>query len=239
MAVLEVGGMLTFLALSASIAYAAAQAFMHTDAGAWVLLVLLLGYVGGDLFTGFIHYFADNFGSETTPVLGRTFVFRFRQHHVEPRHICTLDFRELNGSHMLVSIPFLLPIALLPIAEGGWALALGLFGWSTLASGVFTAQVHRWSHDRQQPPLVRFLQRTRVILSPEHHALHHRRPHDVHFCITNGWLNGTLDRLRVWDHLTDVFVWMGVPQADDSVLGSARRQAREQAVLDDAIAAGE
>lgn len=231
--------MLTFLALTCTIAYGAAQGGTLALAP-WLLAALMLGYVAGDLFTGFIHYFADNFGSETTPVLGPAFVYRFRQHHVEPRHICTLNFRELNGSHMLVSIPFLLPFALLPSAEGGWPLVLALFGWSTLASGVFTAQVHRWAHDREQPALVRLLQRTRLILSPEHHAHHHRRPYDVHFCITNGWLNGLLDRLRVWDRLTDLFVWMGVPQADDSVLGSARRQQRERAAFhDEAIAASE
>lgn len=224
MLVLEVSAMLTFVGTSGWIGLEVAEGAGQHGAWAWALLPLIvLGYVAADLLTGFFHFFADNFGSERTPVLGPAFVFRFRQHHALPKHICTLSFRQLNGSHVLVAIPLLLPIAWLPIASSGWALSLAVFGWTMLFFGVATNQIHRWAHDARCPAWVRPLQRMRLILSPEHHAIHHRRPHDLHFCITNGWLNALLDRYAVWHHLADLLVALGMPQAPESVLGRARR----------------
>jgi ubiquitin-conjugating enzyme E2 variant len=43
---------------------------------------------------------------------------------------------------------------------------------------------------------VRALQRARLILSPEHHAIHHAAPQDKYYCITVGWMNPVLERLR-------------------------------------------
>ena len=42
---------------------------------------------------------------------------------------------------------------------------------------------------------VHWLQRAGLILSPEHHAIHHAAPHDRHYCITVGWMNPMLDKL--------------------------------------------
>jgi ubiquitin-conjugating enzyme E2 variant len=36
----------------------------------------------------------------------------------------------------------------------------------------------------------------RLILSPEHHDLHHRHPYADNYCITNGWMDGPLRFLR-------------------------------------------
>jgi hypothetical protein len=226
MFVLEVAGLLAFVLASLSIAIEVGQGVALFGPWALAILVLIpLGYVAADLFTGFFHFFADNFGSVRTPILGPAFVFRFRQHHSDPKLICTLSFRELNGSHVLLSAPILLPIALfVPIATTTWGLVFGTFVWSTMFFGVFTNQIHRWAHDDHQSAFVRLLQRTRLTLSPEHHDRHHRLPHDLHFCITNGWLNPLLDRWGVWHVVADVLIFLGVPQAPESVFGSARRR---------------
>jgi hypothetical protein len=234
MIVLESVSVVAFALISLKLALDVGQGI--ATHGAWALAVVLLlplGYIAADLFTGFFHFFADNFGSERTPILGPAFVFRFRQHHTEPKLICTLGFLGLNGSHILLSLPILLPLALLvPIATTGWGLALGTFGWSMMFFAVFTNQIHRWAHDEHPSAVVGVLQRTRLMLSPEHHAHHHRPPHDRHFCITNGWLNGVLDRFGVWHHIADLLIALGVPQAPESVLGTVRRrQLAEQRAL--------
>lgn len=226
MFVLEMAGLLTFALASSKIAVDVGYGIAAY--GPWALAVFVLiplGYIAADLFTGFFHFFADNFGSERTPFLGPAFIFRFRQHHADEKMICQLSFRELNGSHILCSTPIIVPLAMLvPIATSGWGLAFGTFAWSMMFFSVFTNQIHRWVHDDDRSPLIHLLQRTRILLSPEHHEVHHRVPHDVHFCITNGWLNPLLDRFRIWHHIADLLVALGVPQAPESVLGSARRR---------------
>jgi ubiquitin-conjugating enzyme E2 variant len=194
----------------------------------WVSLVALLalplGYIAADLFTGFSHFFADNFGSNDTPFLGHALIFRFRQHHEFPLIICGLGFRELNGGLALAMLPLLLANAFcVPVSSTLWGLFLGTFLWSMALFGAATNQIHRWSHDSKCPAWVRPLQKSGLILSPRHHAAHHRAPHHLHFCITNGWFNKVLDDYNVWHHIADFFIAIGMDQAPESVMGTKRQ----------------
>ncbi len=225
---LEVAAALTFALASAKIVFDLGLGI--AGLGPWALgfvAVVPLSYAAADLATGFVHFLVDNFGSERTPVLGRAFVVRFRRHHADPTEICRLGFREINGNSMMVAVPIVVPLALAldldPIAASGWGLAVGAFVWLATVFGVFTNQIHRWAHDEDRPAWVRPLQRLGLLLSPDHHQVHHRLPHDEHFCITNGWLNPLLDRFGVWHHAADVLVALGLPQVETSVFGKARR----------------
>jgi ubiquitin-conjugating enzyme E2 variant len=42
---------------------------------------------------------------------------------------------------------------------------------------------------------VRWLQSTRLVLRPDHHQIHHTKPFNMHYCITNGWLNPLLNKI--------------------------------------------
>ena len=64
--------------------------------------------------------------------------------------------------------------------------------------GVPTNQIHYWAHSPQPPAWVAWLQRRRLILSPDHHDLHHASPFATHYCITTGWCNSLLARLGFW-----------------------------------------
>lgn len=231
---MEWAAILAFLVCSVWIGSQVARAF--DSFGAWALLVLAvlpLAYIAADLFTGFGHFFADNFASVDTPIIGHALVFRFRQHHDFPTIICGLSFRELNGGLALVTMPAILPTAAwMPIADTAWGLGAGVFVWATCLFSALTNQVHRWAHDGRCPAWVKPLQRTRLVLSPAHHAKHHHAPYHLHFCITHGWLNVALDRSGVWHRLADLLVMLGVPQAEESVMG--RHRSRE---LSEAIAA--
>src|SRR4029079_9769245 len=61
---------------------------------------------------------------------------------------------------------------------------------------VATNQFHKWAHADNPPAIARPLQRWGLILSPQHHAIHHRTPHDRHYCITVGWMNPVLNAVR-------------------------------------------
>jgi plasmanylethanolamine desaturase len=194
--------------------------------GPWAVLGIvcfLAGMVVADLFTGFGHFFADNFGSVDTPILGHVLIYRFRQHHELPQLICQGSFREINGGLCLL----MFPIPALYLAMGGPAPSLtgvmaGCFLLGLALFGAGTNQVHRWAHDVKVPAAVAFLQGTGLLLSKKRHSIHHRAPYHLHFCITNGLINPLLDRTRAWHHLADLLAWMGVPQAEESVMGHRR-----------------
>lgn len=163
-----------------------------------IVLSAITGYIFADFLSGFVHFLGDTFGSETTPIIGAAFVQPFRKHHTDPEDITKHGFVETNGHNCLVSIPVMMIMAhvlfkyVVVSAAAGFAFATSYF----LILGVFlTNQFHKWAHLKRAPAPIRFLQRTRLILSPAHHKIHHTSPYTRYFCITTGWLNFTLDRL--------------------------------------------
>lgn len=166
----------------------------------FLLLVLsaIVGYILADFLSGFVHFLGDTFGSETTPIIGSAFIQPFREHHTDPEGITRHGFIETNGHNCLVSIPVMMIMAHVLVKYAvistlaGFVFATSYF----LILGVFlTNQFHKWAHMKNTIAPIRFLQRTRLILSPTHHKIHHTSPYTRYFCITTGWLNFTLDRL--------------------------------------------
>ena len=78
----------------------------------------------------------------------------------------------------------------------GAGLALAFFG------GIFmTNQFHKWAHLEEPPAWIAMLQDCRLILSPDHHDVHHTPPFDKYYCITTGWLNRPLAAVQFWARL--------------------------------------
>jgi len=175
------------------------RALSAVDGGwQWACLALsaLGGYLFADFLSGVTHWAGDTLGDESTPLFGPNFVRPFREHHTDEKGITRHDFIETNGNSCIVSLPvvFLL-VFLMPKTTGVAFYASAVMGFCTWF--VFcTNQFHKWAHADQVPRLVRLLQRTHLILSPEHHAIHHAAPHDKYYCITVGWMNPLLFRLR-------------------------------------------
>ncbi|WP_210410814.1 fatty acid desaturase CarF family protein [Leptospira sarikeiensis] len=165
----------------------------------WILLaqivvLLLISYITADFFSGFVHFLGDSFGNENTPYIGPAFIFPFRDHHVDPKGITRHDFVETNGNNCLVSLPILLYCFFAPIEAG--VFPWGRTFWIFVLIGIFfTNQIHKWAHQDNPTRFIRFMQRKRWILSPEHHQVHHTRPYDTYFCITTGWLNPILHKI--------------------------------------------
>ena len=164
----------------------------------WAILVFSVpaGLLAADFVSGLAHWLADRVLSEDTPFFGPYFVRPFREHHRDPQGILFHDWVETNGNTCISAAP-LLVLALVAVESTPGtgrnaigALALSLAGWLCL-----TNQIHKWAHTESPSRWVRALQRSRLVLSPAHHARHHRAPHDVRYCITTGWANPTLDRM--------------------------------------------
>jgi len=170
----------------------------------WIGFAALTGYLISDFLSGLVHWAGDTVGDESTPVFGPNFVRPFRHHHVDPVDIARHDFVETNGNNCIVVAPVLLAIILtIPDTTGVWFYGAVIATFTTLF--VFcTNQFHKWAHMPSAPGWIRALQRTGLILSPEHHAVHHASPHDRHYCITVGWMNPVLDRLGFFRTLETV-----------------------------------
>lgn len=163
---------------------------------------LLLALLAADFISGVVHFLADNFGSPETPIVGRLFIFPFREHHADPLAITRHSFLETNGASCLVSLPALGVTLWATDAERDALLRFWLFCF--FVAILATNQVHKWAHMANPPRTVRLLQSSRLILSPRSHAIHHTAPHDRYYCITTGWLNYPLSWARFFPWLTQL-----------------------------------
>ncbi|MCA9586990.1 MAG: fatty acid desaturase family protein [Myxococcales bacterium] len=187
--------------------------------GWWVPLAMLVGILTADFVSGFVHWAFDTWGSVDTPVFGRLAIRTFRHHHVDQKAITRHDFIETNGHNFGLST--ILGVTGLLTVQSETATMVGTFVGMSLIAGIFfvalTSQVHKWAHMDHPPAVVAFLQRTRLVLSPEHHSLHHSAPYNRNYCITVGWMNGPLRAVRFFETLerviTAVTGW--VPREDD------------------------
>lgn len=173
-------------------------------------LGIFCGSVLADVGSGFVHWFWDTWGKSTWPVVGPLFVRPFREHHIDPTDITRHDFIETNGLSAFGMLPFL---GLALWVGGFWAIMF----LSASALILVTNQIHKWAHTKKLPWIIRFLQRTHLILSPKMHATHHAHPHMTHYCITHGWCNFVLDKLCIFRFLERCGMRVGArPRAEES-----------------------
>jgi ubiquitin-conjugating enzyme E2 variant len=164
----------------------------------WLALTALgLAYVAADFVSGLVHWAADTWGTPDWPVVGRALIRPFREHHVDQLAITRHDFIETNGNNCFISIPIAVGVALLPQGQeltGNFFAAVFTFGM--LFSVFLTNQFHKWSHMERPPLAVQWLQRLHLVLPRDHHAVHHAPPFSKYYCITVGWMNEPLHRIR-------------------------------------------
>ena len=174
-------------------------------------LAFPLALVAGDFVGGLVHWAADTYFSEDTPVVGAALIKPFRQHHLFPRDICTHTFVSIVGNVCILAVPILaLCLYLLWVSQHGLlafgVLCTALMTAATVATNVF----HKWAHQENPSAGVRWLQRMRLVLEPQHHQVHHTEPFEMHYCITNGWLNPLLNRIGFFRKLESILRTVGV-----------------------------
>ena len=191
---LEIAGIVVFLSGCVYLGVL----FTRTLGALALVLCMMGGYLLSDLLSGVVHWIGDTIGTENSPVIGRHFVTPFRMHHIDPKDITRHDFIETNGNNSIVSVPVIAGVWLMLPAERGWL----FYACVVVAYSAFfvfcTNQFHKWAHADQAPRVARMAQRLGIILRPSHHDIHHAAPHDKYYCITVGWLNPILAKLRVF-----------------------------------------
>ena len=174
----------------------------------WIILAVssATGYAIADLVSGLVHWMADRFGSEHTPILGANFIRPFREHHSDPKAITQHDFIETNGSSCILSTPFLAVAFFTFPPTPSFFSSFLLAGTLAFCLAIFaTNQFHKWAHSDSAPRFLNLLRRASLILTPEHHDVHHSEPFERNYCITVGWWNPVLERLDVFAHVETLF----------------------------------
>lgn len=177
-------------------------------------LAIPLALVLGDFVGGLVHWGGDTYFSEDTPVLGSALIKPFRQHHIFPRDICTHTFVSLVGNVCILAVPVLaLCLYLLWVSHHGLIAFAILCTTLMVAATVGTNVFHKWAHQEKPSAGVRWLQRMRLVLEPSHHNLHHTEPFNLHYCITNGWLNPLLNKIKFFRRLEATLGFLGIKTA--------------------------
>jgi hypothetical protein len=161
----------------------------------YVATTAVSGYLVADFLSGVVHWAGDTIGDQNTPIFGANFVTPFRYHHIDPKDITRHDFVETNGNNCIVIAPILAVLLLVTPRSAGWffyACAVMAF---TSCFILCTNQFHKWAHEDHPGRWVRAMQSAGLILSPEHHSIHHASPQDKSYCITVGWMNPLLDKI--------------------------------------------
>ncbi|MEY2580857.1 MAG: hypothetical protein QOE09_706 [Ilumatobacteraceae bacterium] len=157
-----------------------------------VIVLVLAAYAVADLASGIVHFLLDNFGSPDTPVIGQKFVKPFRDHHVDPMAMTQGDFIAVNADNVFVCLPVIIPVFF--FLDTGAHPYGGVFIVGLVAGVIMTNQLHKWAHMPRVPRLVAAAQRSGVVLSKEHHSVHHSGAYDSNYCITWGHLDLLLNR---------------------------------------------
>jgi ubiquitin-conjugating enzyme E2 variant len=196
----------------------------------WLMAsAFMTGFVLADFVSGFVHWLADTWGSPDVPIIGQALIRPFREHHVDQKEITRHDFIETNGNNCFISIVPAVGAALIPLDD-----AVNVFAATAIFSVtlwvLFTNQFHKWAHLDAPPRWVALLQRLNLVLPRDHHAVHHTAPYAKYYCITVGWLNEPLHRLRFFQTLERIVTaTTGVVPREDDIGARAA-----QAILDEA-----
>jgi plasmanylethanolamine desaturase len=204
---LEIAGIALFLGVLLYLSVRIALTVTGSNQLGLVLACLAIGFLGADFISGMVHWVGDTLWDVSTPVIGKHFIRPFREHHIDPKAITHHDFYETNGNNCIASMPVLGAVAPVMPAEPGWSFYICSVVVFTSWFVFWTNQFHKWAHADHPPRIARLLQRWGVILTPTHHDIHHAAPHDKYYCITVGWMNPVLSRLRFFRALEHLVGW--------------------------------
>jgi hypothetical protein len=182
-----------------------AEQLGHFVVSSILFALSFIAYLMADFVSGFVHFLGDNFGNDQTPFFGPTFILPFRTHHVDPIDITRHGFMETNGNNCLVSLPPLIATFFLLNTSHPLLYFLSYLVCAFLLGIFATNQFHKWAHlPVVKSPVIKFLQEKKLILGPAHHQVHHTSPYDRYYCITVGWLNAPLEKIKFFETILKI-----------------------------------
>ena len=161
------------------------------SAGEWAATLVTVGlaYWTSDLGTGIFHWSVDNYGSKSTPLLGKV-IDAFQGHHKYPWTITKRQWA--NNIHTTCLAPLVFTTPTLLLNERATDL---IFVSVFTAMIVLSQQFHAWSHMKKSelPQAVLAAQDLGLLIRRRDHGQHHKAPFEGKYCIVSGAWNPVLD----------------------------------------------
>lgn len=151
--------------------------------------------LAADFAAGLIHWIEDAYIREDTPWVGCWIGRTNTMHHHLPRRMTQNTWWQSNWD-LLLAMSLVVVVSAL----------LGCLTWQVWLFAIVAGnanEVHKWSHRtrRENGRLISLLQDLRLLQTPQHHAIHHTNPKEVHYCPVTNAVNPVLDALRFWSGL--------------------------------------
>jgi len=161
-----------------------------------IALGLPAGVFLADALSGIVHWFCDTHFRPETTLIGPMLIAPFREHHRDPAALGRHGVFERNGNNCVAALPLLAFGAFgnWQLTRAGEAFGIGCLGAAAITV-CLTNQIHAWAHASAVPPVVRWLQRSRILLAPERHARHHDGSYTCAYAVVSGWSNRWLDQV--------------------------------------------
>lgn len=178
-----------------------------------IAVVLLLDFV-----SGVFHWLEDSYGKPEWPLLGKWVTIPNIIHHHEPTYFTRHSW--FKSAEILL----LFGIGILAVA---WF--LDVLTWQVLlfvAIGINANEIHKWNHlpHRKISKVVSFLQRSKILQTPSHHARHHKDSKDTNYCVITNIINPLLESVDFWRKLERfIFRYSGIEKRPDLTALSSRK----------------
>jgi hypothetical protein len=156
------------------------------------IIKILIGILLADFIMGVYHWLKDTYYSPFTPIIGKTFIWSSRLHHIRPRYVTEFTDKALFISSAKWTLIWMAPLCYL---TGITPLMVSLF--LTIA---LNDVIHKYAHlsDPERPYWATFLQQIYIFQSYDEHHLHHISPHEVNYCPITPYLNIILEKTNFW-----------------------------------------
>lgn len=159
---------------------------------AWWLANMFVGLLIGDFLTGIFHWWEDTYCTfNVGGWLGNNICHPNLVHHKDQAAFTKSSFWQINYIQFLGAAPFVIFFGYFQIYTLMFAAIFAAFG----------NQVHVWCHKKTNLPFVPIMQKAGWLQNPEHHAEHHKLPHDKHYCVLTNFMNPLLESLDFWRNL--------------------------------------
>jgi hypothetical protein len=153
---------------------------------------VLYGWVAIDFLSGLLHMALDHIHPQEQTKWYQRLAYGFQQHHTHPHLIVTDPFWFQNREAHILG---LMVLAASFLTENSYGIVTSAFFAS------FANFIHACSHGKHSDSgIVKMLQNTSVILSPENHRKHHSNNHEYNFCVISGITNPVLNKMKSLFH---------------------------------------
>ena len=156
------------------------------------VIKIIFAYLFSDFLMGVYHWIKDTYFTPFTPIIGKTFIWGSRLHHVRPRHVLESSDLFLIKNSSIWTLLWMIPLFYL--------FGIDIFLVVLFLMISFNDVIHKYAHmrDFERPKIATFFQNIKMIQNHDQHHLHHIEPHNINYCPITPFVNYSLEKINFW-----------------------------------------